>query len=185
MKKHATVNAAAFYIDEETNAPDVADESYVTIGGMIAERKIKYTKNEKVMAFLQLEDMSGVVEVIVFPKTYDACSAFLNEDAKVFIEGRVSVEEEQNAKLIAQKITPFADMPKTVWVRFPDRAAFAEKEQALYALLREAPGHDNVTVFLNDSKQMKKLGKDLRVAASGDYLDRLRARFGEENIRVS
>ncbi|MBR0171351.1 MAG: DNA polymerase III subunit alpha [Lachnospiraceae bacterium] len=185
LKKHATVNAAAFYIDEETNAPDVTDESVVTIGGIIAERKIKYTKNEKIMAFLQLEDMTGSVEIIVFPKTYDAYSAYLNEDAKVFIEGRVSVEEEQNAKLIAQKITPFEEMPKTVWVRFPDRAAFEEKEQALYAMLREAPGHDSVTVFLNDSKQMKKLGKDLRVTVSDDYLDHLRAYFGEENIKVS
>ena len=55
-------------LDEETGETRVEDGAKVTIGGMITEKKIKYTKNEKVMAFLQVEDLVGSVEVIVFPR---------------------------------------------------------------------------------------------------------------------
>ncbi|MBQ6733968.1 MAG: DNA polymerase III subunit alpha [Lachnospiraceae bacterium] len=185
IKKHATATALDFMIDEESGVPAVTDGGHVTLGGMIAERRTKYTKNDKVMAFLQLEDMTGIVEVIVFPKTYDEYAAYLADDAKVFIRGRVSLEEEKDAKLIAEKITPFAEMPKTVWLRFENMADWKEKENALYELIRLHPGNDAVTVMLADTKQVKKLPATYGVSASApEALDALRARFGEENVIV-
>ncbi|MDO4513084.1 MAG: DNA polymerase III subunit alpha, partial [Lachnospiraceae bacterium] len=92
-RKNITAMTADFLLDEETGAVRVMDGSTVTIGGMIADKKIKYTKNDKIMAFLTVEDLVGTIEVIVFPKDYEKYASELIEDAKVFIRGRVSVEE--------------------------------------------------------------------------------------------
>ena len=184
LKKHTTAGTVAFYLDEDTGQPEVEDGRTVTVGGIIAERKTKYTRNDKIMAFLQLEDLTGTVEVIVFPKTYDQYTDCLLEDAKVLIEGRVSVEDEQNAKLIAQKITPFDRVPKTVWIRFPDKDVYQAQESMLHTLIRENPGDDLVTVLLNDTRQYKSLGRAYGIRASKEMLDLLRERFGDANIKT-
>jgi len=102
-KKNITNTTADFLLDEETGETAVKDGQSATIGGIIADKKIKYTKNDKVMAFLQLEDLVGTVEVIVFPRDYEKNSAKLMEDEKVFIKGRVSVEEETDGTLICER----------------------------------------------------------------------------------
>ena len=184
LRKHTTASAVDFYLDEETGEPAVEDNRTVTVGGLVAERRTKYTRNDKLMAFVTLEDLTGIVEVIVFAKTYEQYGELLAEDAKVFIEGRVSVEEDRDAKLIASKITPFEEMPKKIWVRFANKEAFQKEEAALYDILRAAPGRDAVTVFLNDTKQMKALGKSYAVYGDDRLLATLAARFGEENIKT-
>ena len=120
-RKNITNITSDFYLDEETGAMRVQDGQNITIGGLIAEKKIKYTKNDKVMAFLTLEDLAGSVEVIVFPKVYEKSSASLNEDSKVFIKGRVSAEEEKDGKVICESIQSFDDIHKELWIKFPDR----------------------------------------------------------------
>ena len=109
--KYITAKTTDFYLDEETHRTVVEDGSRVTIGGMIMDKKIKYTKNDQIMAFLTVEDMVGSVEVIVFPKDYEKNSYKLTDENKVFIQGRVSVEEERDGKLISEKITAFDEIP--------------------------------------------------------------------------
>ena len=82
-KKNTTNTTKDFLLDEETGTTAVWDGQSATIGGIIADKKIKYTKNDKIMAFLQVEDLLGSVEVIVFPKDYERHSAQLIEDNKV------------------------------------------------------------------------------------------------------
>ena len=104
---HITNTTNDFALDEDTNQVRVQDQARAVIGGMIADKTIKYTKNDKVMAFLNIEDLVGNVEVIVFPKDYERYSMILNEDEKVFIKGRASVEEDKDAKLICEQIVTF------------------------------------------------------------------------------
>ena len=96
-----------FALDEETNSVRVMDQAPAVVGGMIVDKTIKYTKNDKVMAFLNLEDLVGNVEIVVFPKDYEKFSSLLQEDAKVFIKGRISVEEDKDGKLICEQIVSF------------------------------------------------------------------------------
>lgn len=109
LERHITHKTTDFMLDEETGVVTVPDQINVVIGGMIAEKTVKYTKNDKVMAFLNIEDLVGNVEVVVFPKDYEKYSALLMEDAKVFIKGRTSVEEEKDGKLICEQIVSFED----------------------------------------------------------------------------
>jgi len=183
-KKNITNTTADFYLDDETGVPNVKDNANAKIGGIISDKKIKYTKTDQVMAFLSLEDMVGTVEVIVFPKTYEANAPRLNTDAKVFIEGRVSVEEDRDAKLIASKITLFDEIARTVWIRFANIDEYSAKERELFSMLAESDGKDEVTVYLTDTKQVKKLGKGYTIRADKDMIEMLANAFGRENVQV-
>ncbi len=108
-QRHITNTTTDFALDEETGSTQVQDQARVVVGGMIADRSIKYTKNDKVMAFLNLEDLVGNVEVVVFPRDYEKYGSQLVEEAKVFIQGRVNVEEEKDGKLICEQVVNFEE----------------------------------------------------------------------------
>ena len=116
-KKHITNTTNDFALEEDGNeaqeqtggAVRVRDQAMAIVGGMIVDKTIKYTKQDKVMAFLTLEDLVGSVEVIVFPKDYERYSHLLMEDAKVFIKGRVALEEDKDSKLICEQIVSFEE----------------------------------------------------------------------------
>ena len=184
-KKNITNQTIDFYIDEETGEPLVKDNAQVTIGGIIVDKKVKYTRNDKVMAFLTIEDLYGSVEVIVFPKTYEANAGRLNEDSKVFIKGHVSVEEDKDAKVIANRILMFDEVPKTVWIQIPDMATFEAKEQTILELISGSKGSDSVVVYIKETKQMKKYPTKYLVRANETFLNKLEEEFGKDNIRTT
>ena len=183
-KKHITAMTSSFLIDEETGAVALRDGSSATIGGMIADKKIKYTKNDKVMAFLQLEDLAGSVEVIVFPRDYEKNAEKLVVDNKVFIKGRVSVDDEKDGKLICEQITAFDELPRTLWIRFARVADYEAGEKKLFSMLRDADGKDRVTIYIESPKSMKKLPANMSVRADGALIGALSAAFGEGNVKV-
>ena len=106
-QKYITNNTNDFALEEETNTVRVTDQSTVIVGGMISNKTVKYTKTNQVMAFLELEDLVGTVEIVVFPRDYEKYGSLLAEDAKIFVKGRVSVEEDKDAKLICEQIVGF------------------------------------------------------------------------------
>ncbi|MCR5404536.1 MAG: DNA polymerase III subunit alpha [Butyrivibrio sp.] len=183
-KKKITNTTADFFLDDETGAPSVKDGSNATVGGLISDKKIKYTKTDQVMAFVTLEDLVGSIEVIVFPKTYEKSASLLNQDARVFIEGRVSVEEDRDAKLIAGKIISFDSIPRTLWIRFSNKEAYEASFTTLDSILKSSEGNDEVAIYLNETKQIKKLGPSSNVNAF-EIADRLKQEFGRDNIQVS
>ena len=183
-EKRISAKTSDFYLDEETGASHIQDGSTVTIGGMIADKKIKYTKNDKIMAFLTLEDLVGSVEVIVFPNAYEKFSPKLMEDNKVFIEGRVNAEEERDGKLICENVISFSEIPRKVWIKFSNINSYVEKEAALFDAIFDSDGKDNVIIYIEETRQKKTLPPNRNVQADGELLDRLRALFGEENVKV-
>ena len=184
-KKKITNTTTDFYLDDETGVPVVRDNATVTIGGIISDKKVKYTKTDQIMAFLTVEDLVGSIEVIVFPKTYEANAPRLNEDAKVFIEGRVSVEDDRDAKLIASKIMLFDEVQKTVWLRFPNKEDYESKAFSVQQVLSQSDGRDEVAIYLTDTKQIKKLGKAHTIKADKDALEALADILGKENVQVT
>lgn len=184
LEKYTTAKTSDFYLDEETGHMHVADNSKATIGGMIVDKKIKYTKNDKIMAFLTVEDLVGSIEVLVFPKDYERYSAKLVEDSKVLVQGKVSGEEERDGKLICEKITSFDDLPAKVWVKFPNLSNYMQKEPVLFDAIFESEGNDKVVIYIEETRQMKQLPANRNIHADGEVLDRLRGLFGEENVRL-
>lgn len=183
-KKHITRTTADFALDEETGQMNVKDQERAVIGGMISEKKIKYTKNDKVMAFLTLEDLVGSVEVVVFPKVYEQESTKLVEEGKVFIRGRVSLEEDRDGKLICESVEAFDEVRKTLWLRFPTKQAYETAEDGLLQLLSSSDGNDQVVIYVENPKAKKTLPPNRNVKADKALLERLSALYGEENVKV-
>ena len=183
-EKHIKAKTSDFYLDEETGLTHVEDNTKTTVGGMIMDKKIKYTKQDKIMAFLTLEDLVGSIEVIVFPNAYEKYSSKLVEENKVFIEGRVQVEEERDGKLICESITAFDEIPRKVWLKFPDKNAYIEKEPALFDAIYNSEGMDSVNIYIEETRQRKTLPPNRNIKADSAVLDKLRALFGEENVKV-
>ena len=82
------------------------DQKNVRMGGLIAEKKMKAVKSGNMMAFVQLEDMYGVTEVLVFPKVYDRVSAMLQTNEPVLMSGKLSVREDEAPKLLLDRVAP-------------------------------------------------------------------------------
>ncbi len=183
-KKHVTSATSAFLIDEETGTVTLENGSNATIGGIIASKKIKYTKHDKVMAFLQLEDLAGSVEVIVFPQNYEKYSHLLVPDNKVFIRGRVAVDDEKDGKLICEEMTAFEDMPRTLWIKFSTMDAYETGRDPMFEMLKASDGKDRVTIYIEQPRSMKKLPANMSVRADETLLRELGGLFGNENVKV-
>ena len=183
-KNNITATTADFIMDEETGMVNAEDGTTQTVGGMINAKTIKYTKNDKTMAFLELEDLYGIVEVVVFPKDYERNSHLLIEDAKVFVKGRVSLEEDKNGKLICERIIPFDEIGKKLWVRFDTMEQFRQANDTLMGMLKESDGRDQVIIYVAESKQRKTLPPEFNVKADEILLNKLSEKFGENNIKV-
>lgn len=185
IRKNVTVSTGDFVIDEETGWPKVEDQSLQTIGGMITGKTVKSTRNNSMMAFVMLEDMFGTAEVIVFPKDFDKYKHLLEIDQKVFIRGRVTVEEDKDAKLICQEIIPFDSIPREIWIKFEKVADYKRSEQELFSLLGEFDGNDTVVIYCENEKLMKRLPKSRSTKAEKELLDRLKILYSEDNIRIT
>ena len=184
MEKMITAKTTDFQPEEDSGIPKVRDGQKVIIGGMIADKTIKYTKNNKVMAFLTIEDLVGTVEVVVFPRDYEKWNTLLQDEARIFIQGRVSAEDEKASKLILEKVRAFDDMPRELWIQFRDREDYGGSEQELMEYLRGNPGHDSVVIYLKDVNAMKRLPAAFHVKISDSWMEGLRKKYGESNVKV-
>ena len=183
-RKNITAVTTDFLPDEETGFPKVVDGAKVIVGGMITDKKIKYTKNNKTMAFLTLEDLLGTLEIVVFPRDYERNAALMQEDAKVFIQGRVSAEDDKASKLICEKMYAFEDMPRELWIQFPDKAAYEQEVTELYRILAASDGSDQVVLYIRAQKAMKRLPPSRGVKIGEELLGILNEKYGSENVKV-
>ena len=184
LEKNISAKTTDFQPDEETGLSVVMDNQKVVVGGMVTEKTIKYTKNNKVMAFVTLEDLVGTVEVVVFPRDYEKYQSLLDEDARVLIQGRVSAEDDKASKLILERVRTFEEVPRELWLQFDDRDAYADREAHLMEELRAVPGNASVVIYLKDVKAMKKLPAGYRVALQEEWLEKFQREYGSENVRV-
>ena len=183
-RKGITNTTADFVLEEESGEAGVRDNAPCTIGGIISNKKIKYTKNDKIMAFLQIEDLVGTVEAIVFPRDYEKNSMKLLEDNKVFIKGHVSMEEDRDGKVICERITAFDEIPKKLWIKFPTMEAYQASSNELLQTLQTSDGHDSVVIYIEEAKAMKKLPPSYSVQADEELKAQLSAKYGEDNIKI-
>ena len=190
-------------LNDEENGYSNNDK--VSVFGILTKVTKKMTKSETMMAVLQLQDLTGTIEVLVFGKAYERLSPKLIEDEVVVIQGKLSIDDassddegegdaREDAKLIAQEITPVRNPNEPVEVAV---AATVEKKQ-LYvqvnkddtdkinetvACLREFPGGSEVKFYFPDLKKLAAYN-GARVDASWELISRLKLILGDRNVAV-
>ena len=171
---------------EEADGGMAWDQKLVAMGGIVAERKLKATKSGTMMAFVQLEDMYGLTEVLVFPKVYDRVGHLLKQDAAVLLTGRLSVREEESPKLLLDSVRPLsgesAEAPRAkeavhkLFIKCPD----ALREEAL-AILRQTPGNIPVILVSAETGRAQRAPQKYWVDEGYDFF-RLANLLGEKNV---
>lgn len=183
LQKNIDATTSDFLIDPETESAAVVDQLYYTLGGMVAAKTVKMTKNNQNMAFITLEDTVGTLEIVVFSRAYEKYRQYLEVDSKIFVYGRASISEKES-KLILDKLVPFSEVPKQVYIQFANKEEYQAQERKLYDLIDNYAGNDKVTVVLKEEKMMKPLSTQFQIDASGDGLTALENLFGKEHVAV-
>ena len=164
--------------------PVAKDQEKATIAGIVNKVTVKNTRNNQIMAFLTIEDMTGEVEVIVFPREYERYRMLFVKEKKLLISGRVSHEEDKDAKLIASDIVCFDERPRMLWVKFATMEDYRAQEKELLSIIDGYDGPDGVTIYIADGNRMKTLPPSHSTLAGESLVARLKDRFGDGAIMV-
>ncbi len=184
-KKHVSATSADFEFDSEEGQTKVADNSKQTIGGLVMNNKTMTTKKGDLMAFLTIEDMFGTVEVVVFPRSYNENRRALEDNNKVFVTGRVQANADENGKLICEKIIPFSDVARTLWIRMPDEAYYRGAQADLAAMMEGRDGKDGVIIYCEKEKTRIKWNESKKISIDSRLIEQLRSRYGEKNVETT
>ena len=166
--------------------PNLRDGQVVTVGGIVAGVRQLVTKKGDTMAFVQLDDATDAIEVIVFAKTWETARDVLRADSIVLIKGRVERKSDTEVKLMAMEATPFEAVADAgvVKLRVDAREAPATILDELKSLIGEYPGEAPVELRIDttDGAKVLRFGSDYRVRADGDFMAEARALLGDAVI---
>ena len=184
LKKNVTNTTMDFALREDTNQPVVLPDAKTIVGGMITNVSIKTTRNNQMMAFLDVEVMYGVVDVIVFPRDYEKNRSYFTIDSKVLIQGKASVEEEKPAKIILQKIVPFDELPKQLWIQFENKEVYEKEARELESMLLPNAKGAELVVYCREEKAAKSYGLNQKISTTTETIQKLVEKYGQENVKV-
>ena len=177
---------------------DYADGASVRLLGIITSIKKKITKSNSTMAFLTVEDKSGGIEALVFPKTLSESGSFLAEGKVVLIHGKVSVREDEDTKLVCDRIEPYVSSGTEGTEAEPEQPAEkAKKRRGLFLrlpssdcaerrsvekFLRIFEGNTRLYYYYTDTKQYDARPVECCVDVNEPLLGELRRILGSENV---
>jgi DNA polymerase-3 subunit alpha len=172
-----------FIVDEEGNTI-AKDNTHTVVGGMIDNIVMKTTKTGKTMAFVTLEDLYGTLEILVFPNVLERYRRLLQENNKIFVSGRVSIGDDEQGKLICEKIVAFEQIPRELWIQFPNKQEYVEKESELIDILKNSDGNDTVIIYCREEKVRKTYPKNMSITAGKELVNSLCEMYGDNNVKV-
>ncbi|MDR7871224.1 MAG: DNA polymerase III subunit alpha [Tissierellaceae bacterium] len=164
----------------------VKDGQRVKIGGIVVEKKNKITKNNNMMAFITLEDFFGTIECIVFPKTYQDYSRIIDDNELIIIEGRLSLSEVEEPKIICERIMPLNKLKlDKVYLRITkDRKS--DLSIRLNSILKRASGDTPIYIYLESTKQTLVADRSLWINVDNkDIIEELEELLGDGNVVIS
>jgi DNA polymerase III subunit alpha len=159
----------------------------VLAGGIVSSLRSTVTKKGEPMAFVQLDDLTGSVEVVVFNSTYAAARELLVEDAVLVVKGRVDHKQQGETKLVALEVSRFEAAPerREVRLKVDARSAPAGVIRELAGLVRDFPGEAPVYVDLVTSigPKLLELGPEYRVDPQPDFFASVRHLLGAASVQ--
>ena len=160
---------------------DAGDNHHVTVGGIIVAVRKFYTKKNKQMAFVRLEDLTGSVELVVFPDLFERQSNLLEEDNLILVEGRTDLKEEEDVKIITESISPLSQTEKYYRLVIDDRHGQEVLENLKDTLVAEN-GSIPVCLFFKSDNQTLMLEEDYWIRDHPTCLKRLENLLGPGSV---
>lgn len=161
------------------------DGDNVIIGGIISTVTRKVTKNNAMMAFINLEDLYASVEVIVFPKTFEKYKSLIEEDEIIIIKGRVSIREEEQPKILCEDIKPLLKInSEKIYILIENEAMMKDALKKLKQNLTIYRGNTPVYLCTKQPRKMYVVDKGLWLSEETDTMEMLRGIFGKDNIKI-
>ena len=164
----------------------IMDNDRVILGGILSSVKQKVTRNNTIMAFLNLEDLTGTIEVIVFPKTLEKVKNLCVTDSMVIIKGRISLKEDEPPKLLCESVEPLEKINSSkIYLRTENEIEAKQINLKLKEIIREEQKGDT-PIYLVAMKERQKfrVQRDRWVSLESDIVEVLKEILGEENIKV-
>ena len=163
----------------------IHDEDKVVVGGIITEVTQKVTRNNQIMAFIKIEDLSATIEVIVFPKTLDRVRNLIAADAFVIIKGRVSMKEDEAVKIICETMEPLEKVDSSkVYVRVDNLDMARATKPKLMEICNEYAGNTPLYVFTANDRKNYRMPRNMWVNLSSYIFLELEKVFGEGNVKI-
>ena len=193
LRRFAKFTSLDFSAEKIADEGKLNDNQDVRYGGLVTAKSVKYTKRDgKPMAFLTVEDMYGSVEVIVFAQLYEKQGFRIQADQVIVVAGRVNIREEEDAKIIANEIklyedlprheAPPAEKPRTLWLKIP--AARDIPLRDVTDLLAAHRGSTPVMIFNEKSGQKFAANKEFYVQETDEALQQLKILLGADAVKV-
>jgi DNA polymerase-3 subunit alpha len=162
----------------------IADNQRIKLGGIITSRRTKATKaGNGLMAYAVIEDLSGSVELVIFPSVLQKYTDLLYPDSIVAVSGRVSLRDEENPVIIVEEVERLSEakMVKQGIEKVYLKMTAAGDMAKVIALLKRFPGETEVLIYDDENKKLRRAPRELYVSASREFIAAAEDMMGEEN----
>ena len=166
---------------EQTKQLEFKDGQNVTYAGIITSVKKKYTKNNTLMAFVTVEDLYGPTEIIVFDSCYKNCSSILMNDNVVLVEGRLSLREDEEPKIVAKTIQEFVEVKKKILELNITNLDENTRTKLKGAILFFTGEKNNMPIQIKNGEKLDKAGG---IYLTPEILKQFQEIVGEENAKL-
>ena len=162
---------------------DIANDTQVRVGGILASVNRRVNKNGLPWASAQIEDLTGGIEVLFFPQTYSMFGAEIADDVVVLVGAKVAIRDDRISLIANELIVPdfsSAQVNRPVAVSLPTRQCTVDKVTALKQVLARHPGTAQVHLRLISGERITTLELDqsLRVTPSSALMGDLKELLG-------
>ena len=168
-------------IEEDEKITEYQDGQNVIYAGIVTSVKKKYTKNNTIMAFVTIEDLYGATEFIVFDSCYRQCSDILVNDNIVEVEGRLSIREDEEPKIVARTIKEFAEIKKKAFELNVTNLNEETKEKLKGAIYFFNGERSNMQMQIRNGEKLDKAGG---IYMTSEILKEFQELVGEENAQI-
>jgi DNA polymerase-3 subunit alpha len=174
---------------ETDRLAETPPQTEVSVGGIVPSVRVARSKRGDLWAAVALEDLRGSVELLVFPEAYRRTGELLQQDAILFVRGRLQMEENAPPKIVTSEVIPLdAAEPKlasAVVIRVRLRGNNGSVARRLFEVFTEKPGEAPVRFELErDGEWQAQLEPELRVRPDADFVARVRAICGKDSVRL-
>ena len=187
--KQTNINSMQIKDLNDENIAGFKDNQSVRYAGTITAIKKKYTKRNTIMAFVTVEDLYGNVELVVFDSVYSRCENFLFDENIILVEGRLSIKEDENARIIVQDIKEFSENEgNSLGAKSSQRKQLIiditdlneEKKDRLRGAIKFFSGERvNMKLSVADNSEIKPCGA---IYLTEEILNEFKEIVGEENV---